>query len=105
MIEREEQFYVLCVSGLPARLVQGSAEEMKEKALLKRRDKTKPPIRPADVQVRAQRRFADVYLLFPKTDPITLEDREVEFVLEVKNLEIKKKFKLKDMVYKGKLEI
>ena len=42
---------------------------------------------------------------FAKTHPIELEDKEVEFASKRGNMEIKKKFKLKDMVYQGKLAL
>jgi len=56
---------------------------------------------------KAQRDKDGVTLLFtfPKTTPITLDDKEVEFVTRYGSLEVKRKFKLKDMVYQGKLEL
>ena len=36
--------------------------------------------------------------VFPKTDAITLVDQEVEFVTTLSGIDIKKKFKLEDMV-------
>ena len=40
---------------------------------------------------------------FPKDHPIELEDKEVEFCTRRGPMEIRKKFRLKDMVYEGKL--
>lgn len=42
---------------------------------------------------------------FPKDHPIELEDKEVEFCMRRGPMEVKKKFKLKDMVYEGKLSL
>lgn len=42
---------------------------------------------------------------FAKTHPIELEDKEVEFATRRGSMEIKKKFKLRDMVYNGKLAL
>lgn len=42
---------------------------------------------------------------FAKTHPIELDDKEVEFATKRGPLVIKKKFKLKDMVYDGKLAL
>lgn len=42
---------------------------------------------------------------FPKDHPIELEDREVEFCMRQGALEVKRKFRLKDMVYEGKLSL
>lgn len=47
----------------------------------------------------------DVYFLFPRTDGYTVEDKEVEFVTKIGKVNIKRKFKFKDMVYNGKLEM
>jgi hypothetical protein len=42
---------------------------------------------------------------FSKGLALTMLDREVEFVTKVGTLSIKKKFKMKDMVYKGELAL
>ena len=42
---------------------------------------------------------------FPRSESIVLEDREVEFVTKLGQFDVKKKFTLKDMVFKGKLEL
>lgn len=42
---------------------------------------------------------------FPKDHPIELEDKEVEFCMRRGPMEVKKKFRLKDMVYEGKLAL
>jgi hypothetical protein len=47
----------------------------------------------------------EITIRFPKTDPITLEDRQVRFWLESAPLEIFRTFKLNSMLYKGKLEL
>jgi hypothetical protein len=46
-----------------------------------------------------------VYFLFPRSEAITLEDKEVEFETKLGPMEIKRKFKLQDMVFGGKLEL
>ena len=42
---------------------------------------------------------------FPKTDAITVEDKEVEFVTSLGLTDIKKKFNLADMKFHGQLEL
>lgn len=42
---------------------------------------------------------------FPKDHPIELEDKEVEFCMRRGPFDVKKKFKLKEMVYDGKLAL
>ena len=46
-----------------------------------------------------------ILFTFPRTTPISLDDKEVEFVTRYGPLEIKHKFKLKDLVYQGRLEL
>lgn len=47
----------------------------------------------------------DVYFGFPKTTEFKVEDQEIEFETNIGGLQWKRKFKLKDMVYEGKLEL
>src|SRR5579872_741043 len=46
-----------------------------------------------------------VLITFPRSTPISLDEKEVEFVTHVGSVEIRHKFKLKDMMYQGKLEL
>ena len=47
----------------------------------------------------------EVHLLFPKTDAIVVEDKDVELNVDMDGLRFKKKFSLKNMVVNGKLEM
>ena len=60
---------------------------------------------PEQIQVGMLEKTVLVYFSFPKTDAITLEDKDVEFVSKVGPMEYKKKFKLTDMVVGGKLTL
>ena len=48
---------------------------------------------------------AALVYLFPRDDAITLADDEVEFVTEVAEASIKRKFELEDMVVNGQLQL
>jgi hypothetical protein len=104
MMYRQETFYIVGVSGLPAQLVRDEPEALKEKAQL--RIKGKPSIYAKEIrQDRSQGRIA-LYLFFPReNNPIVVGDGEVEVRLELRGVTVKRTFKLKDMVYEGKLEI
>jgi hypothetical protein len=65
----------------------------------------KAPIVPDEAFVQPTGNEAMLVFAFPKTIPITLEDKDVEFVTKLGALEIKKKFNLKDMVFHGQLEM
>jgi hypothetical protein len=43
--------------------------------------------------------------LFPKTVAIDMDDKEVEFSTKLGQTIVKTKFKLKDMVFNGKLDL
>ncbi|HEY6393700.1 MAG TPA: hypothetical protein VIX89_20630 [Bryobacteraceae bacterium] len=97
--------YVVAVAGLPPlfdRLPDEQLNELAKGAALQRKDKD--PIAAAAVQ-RIPGEKGSVAFFFPKTSAITLEDKEVEFVSKVVSIEVRRKFKLKDMVVGDKLEL
>jgi hypothetical protein len=106
-LERVDQVYVLALMGMPGSTL-GSTQGEKKAALLESTTLTvygKPPVKPTDVQVAAGRGTANVYFVFPKTTSITADDKEMEFVSKFGVAAVKHKFKLKDMVFNGKLEM
>jgi hypothetical protein len=97
--------YVVAVVGLPAGLDRVPNEQLNELAKgasLQRKDKD--PIAAAAVQ-RIPGEKGAVAFFFPKTSEITLEDKEVEFITRVARIEVRRKFKLKDMMVGDKLEL
>jgi len=60
---------------------------------------------PADVQVGRAAKGFELYFIFPRKAEFTLDDKEIEFVTRLQTVGIKQKFKLKDMVYNGKLAL
>jgi hypothetical protein len=104
MLAKEQEEYVVVVSGVPARI----ARQIQDPARLNRstlKAGKKAPIAPKAVDFQARTQTVDFFFIFPKTEPITLEDKEVELDLKLGTMEAKRKFNLKDMVYNGKLEL
>lgn len=62
----------------------------------------KAPIRPDDAKLDAS---GTILLFFPRTSSITLEDKDVTFEVRFGSLAVMKKFRLKDMAYKGDLAL
>jgi hypothetical protein len=62
-------------------------------------------MKPTQVDVNRGPRQVDVLLVFPRSMPFTLEDKEVEFSTTLGKSKLQYKFKLKDMVVNGKLEL
>ena len=108
LLSRAESMYVVTIMGLPTRYAQ-AINSMKTESFLKRNNK--PPIALADmgVQQAPASEKAPAFLVvvfgFPRTDAIKLEDKDVEFVTKLGQIDIKKKFNLKDMVFHGQLEL
>jgi len=107
-LDRVDQVYVLILVGMPGYTLSAAQGDRKA-GLLDLTTLTasgKPPLKPIDVQVSGGGRGgANISFLFPKTTLFTVEDKEVEFFTKFDKTAIKHKFKLKDMVFNGKLEM
>ncbi len=107
LLAREESVYIAGVIGVPGPGVGVDAKELAAAAQLRIEGQT--PIQAASVQMERSPRGTNFYFIFPKRQEgahvITLDDKEVEFFLKSKTMAVKRKFKLRDMVYEGKLEI
>ncbi len=108
MLGRNEPCYIAGVLGLPGPLVGTNLEDLESAATLRIRNR--PPI-PA-IQLLTDKLMSgayNVFFFFPKNEPgahvITFEDEEVEFVLDSPLVEIRRPFKLSELVYDGKLEL
>lgn len=63
----------------------------------------KAAIRPEDAKLDGS--TGTLYIFFPRTEPIALDDKEVTFTTRFGALTVQKRFGLKDMRYQGKLEL
>ena len=101
-LARESELYVVAVQGLPPQYTRSGPNSTID-AFLHRDGKPDIPA----ARGAAQPAPGGVVLLvgFPRTDPITLADGDVEFELKIGALGVKKKFKLKEMVFHGRLEL
>jgi len=99
---REEELYVVAIQGLPPQYTQSGPTHTIDAFL--HRD-GKPDIPAARGASQPARGGAILLVGFPRTDPITLADGDVEFEVKIGALSVKKKFKLKDMVFHGRLEL
>ena len=105
-INRAETHYVIAVSGFPGRMAQmgqRNPERFKQGSFLKR--KNKENISPEDFRIRGGEQEAEVVLSFPRTHEITLADKDVEFQMKMGQTNIRRRFKLKDMIYNDELEL
>src|SRR5262249_13826127 len=97
LISKDQESYVIVVTGVPAgmdRLSQNAV--LWDKTTIRFGKKSPVPAKNLDIQARTQ--TVDLIYAFPKTQQITADDKEVEVVLMLGQIEAKKKFTLKDMM-------
>lgn len=104
-LQQNPGYYVVAIAGIPPRMAAGISDErlvaLAKDATLVRKGKS-------SITAEAAQKLSDepgVAFLFPKADPITADDREVEFQCKFGATELRSKFKLKDMIFAGKLEL
>ena len=129
-LKREETQYTIGLSGVSGALFLGDlnsskteagsdpwqaiSERLKSESFLK--ISGREPIQAVEVQMhsapeldvvdaREMRGRSEILVMFPRRQTITLADKQVEFVTMLSSQKVKKKFKLKEMVYNGKLEL
>ena len=112
LLEPERDHFVICIAGLPPQMARLATEE-KDRILEEIRVesflkiKGRPPLAAEIVQLRTEQGWAELRILFPRrgSQDIRLKDKRVEFVSKISKQKISRKFKLKDMVFKGVLEL
>jgi len=67
--------------------------------------KGKSSIYAQDVQIDGPGGIDGVRFLFPRTNPINIADKEVDFILNIRRIKVEEKFHLSDMQYEGKLAL
>jgi len=104
IIGKDLDDYLVVITGVPmnlARVAQNPAT-LNQSAI---KIGKKAPIAPKGFNFQPHGQSVDVIYAFPKTAPIVADDKEVEVVLKLGQVEVKKKFNLKEMIYNGKLEL
>jgi hypothetical protein len=106
-LETDDNVYVIAVTGLTDAMMRGLPEKIKQD--LKERTtlsaKGKENIAPSDVQITRVGRVSDVYFLFPKTTPFTVDDKDIDFAARFPTTFVRQRFHVKDMVVNGKLDL
>jgi hypothetical protein len=97
------QHYLLTLSGVPARFQRLVPSAVKT-SFLKRGSKAPIALLQGGIQ-QDDGGLLTLIFAFPRTDPIVLDDKEVEFVTAIGTLEVKHKFKLKDLIFNSQLDL
>jgi hypothetical protein len=101
--DKQETQYVCTLVGLPRNMVK-KGDQMKNAAVLK--VKGQDPIAAENANAEMKDNGVIVLTLyFPKDHPLKAEDGEMALELKLGSKTVTQKFKLKSMVYNGKLEI
>jgi hypothetical protein len=106
-LDHQETTYVVEVSGVPSMMMAGPPERLQSG--LQRQTalnvKGKGTLTPSEVQITPNNRMVDVYFSFPRAAALSLDDKEVEFSTRIGPAALRTKFRLKDMVFNGQLEL
>jgi hypothetical protein len=107
VLEQQELPYEIVLSGPMGMFLGGkpedSAKALSEVSFLS--TSRTGAIKAVQIQVSKPGKTMDVVFAFPRSMPFTVEDKEVEFTTKLGTSTLKYKFKLKDMVLNGKLEM
>jgi hypothetical protein len=107
-LSRPQSFYVIAVSRLPMRFFQRANPEQMQKILAGTSTLTVKGLdnmKPGDIQFQSTEQLLTVFFAFPRDQQILLEHKEAEFAATIGPLQVKRKFKLADMVREGKLDL
>ena len=98
--------YLIAVAGLPPTLGFSSFNLMKNQIIAETSLSSKGKnLRPSDVILAPPSKVVETFFVFQKTTPFTADDKDVEFSTRLGALDVHCKFRLKDMLYNGALEL
>jgi hypothetical protein len=97
--------YLIAVSGLTPSLMRApqAKSDILQRTTLSA--KGKDPVHASDILVSPSGKVTEAIFVFPKTTPLDLDDKDVEFSTQFGTFPVKSKFRLKDMVVNGALQL
>jgi hypothetical protein len=107
VLEKADSDYILVLSGNLRRMLMGPSAALKKQIMdvTALNVKGKDPVKPSELDIALEKDGNDMVFHFPRTPGFTAEDKEIEFATKFGQIPIKVKFRLKEMVYNGKLEM
>jgi hypothetical protein len=107
VLEQQDRPYEIVLSGAMGMFLGGkpgdAAKALSDVSFLS--SSRTGDIKASQIEVGKPGKTMDVLFVFPRSMPFTSEDKEVEFTTKLGTSSLKYKFKLKDMVVNGKLEM
>ncbi len=107
ILDQAEPDYVIILSGPLQPFLRGKPEELKAAFMstASLAAKGKSELKPTEVKIDANPAKPQVILSFSRTAPFTPEDKEIELNTKLGPLALKYKFRVRDMMFNGKLEL
>ncbi len=106
-LAKEQPTYELVLSGPMQPFLRGKPDDIAKNLgdVTFLSTKEKGAVKPISIEVGKPGPSMDILIAFPRQTPYTVDDKEVEFSTKLGAATVKIKFRLKDMVYNGKLEM
>ncbi len=105
-LTEESPSYIIAVAGLPRRSRTDEDDpDRLEQIRIATTLSAKGRSGLAPQKLELAKDGSTLLFVFRRDEPFSLDDKEVEFVTKMGPMELKRKFKLKDMVYQGKLAL
>ncbi len=101
----ENPGYLIGISGLAPELLRAAQAKSDILQRTTLSAKGREPLHATDILISPTGKVTEGVFVFPKTTPFTLEDKEVEFSTQLGSGVVKNKFRLKDMVVNGALQL
>lgn len=98
-------YYVISLSRIPPGLAKLADEPEKLRTAARLTPKGRAALRAERVEIRPQPGTPGVDLYFPRSASLTAEDRQIVFELTAEDYELTARFKPRDMIYRGNLEL
>lgn len=100
-----ERYYVISLSRIPAAMARLADEPEKLRAAARLELKDRASIRAERIELRPQPGAPGIDLYFPRTAKLSADDRQILLELTAEDYELKVKFKPREMIYRGNLEL
>ncbi len=98
-----EKFYIISLTHVPAGMAQLAATPDRLRAAARLTPKGRASIRAQRIEVRPQPGTPGIDLYFPRSNRLSVEDRNIVFDLVAEEYAVSAKFKPREMLYRGEL--
>jgi hypothetical protein len=101
----ENETYQIALSGITPRMVRAPLAKSAILAKTTLASKGKDALHATDILISPSGKVTEAVFVFPKTTAFSLDDKDVEFSTMIGATEVRTKFRLKDMIVNGALQL